>query len=591
MTIFDILTMIGGLSLLLYGMKGMGDGLAMLAGGKLEKVLQRLTSNRFSGLILGALVTAVIQSSAATTMMVVGFVNSGIMELTQAVGVIMGANIGTTITAWLLSLSGISGAGLIVNLLKPSSFSPILALIGVILLMVKTRGSAKKSIGSILISFAVLMFGMGMMTEAVAPLAKSPAFTNLMTSFTNPILGLLAGAVMTTIMQSSSVSVGILQALCVTGAVSYGAAIPIIMGQNIGSCSTTLISSIGTGKNARRTSIIHLSFNVFGTIFFLTLFYILNGIFDFAIVKSAANSAGIAICHSAFNILCTIILFPFGNQLVKLSKKIIPDVPGESTVPIDLPLSLAALNERFLSQPAFAIQLCKKASDEMAQISRDAFLAAIDVINDYTPQKANNVILMEQQADKFEDVLGTYLVKLSGQNLTKKDSRLLSIMLHSINDFERISDHAAGIAESAIELHEKGLSFTEKGERELAAFGTAVADILKLTTNVYLNDDVEHASVIEPFEEVIDDLCLDMKQRHIVRLRKSECNMEAGLILEDILTVYERVSDHCSNIGICLIEIHEDEYAMHAYHMVAGRGTDPQYRKYYKKYKAEYQLP
>lgn len=591
MTIFDGLTMIGGLALLLYGMKGMGDGLAMLAGGKLEKVLKKLTRNRFSGLILGALVTAVIQSSAATTMMVVGFVNSGIMELTQAVGVIMGANIGTTITAWLLSLTGISGAGVIISLLKPSSFSPVLALIGVILVMVKTRGSTKKSVGTILISFAVLMFGMQMMTEAVAPLAESPGFTRLMTSFTNPLLGLLAGAVMTTIMQSSSVSVGILQALCITGAVSYEAAIPIIMGQNIGSCSTTLISSIGTGKNARRTSIIHLSFNVFGTALFMTLFSVLNGIFDFAVVDASANAAGIAICHSAFNILCTIVLFPFGNLLVRLSKKIIPDVPGESTVPIDLPLSLAALNERFLNQPSFAVSLCKKAANEMAELSRDAFVAAIDLVREYTPEKAKNIIRLEQQTDRFEDVLGTYLVKLSGQDLTKKDSRLLSIMLHSINDFERIADHAAGIEEAMTELQQQGLTFTDQGERELSAFGDAIEDILNLTTKVFLSDDLESAAVVEPFEEVIDDLCLEMKQRHIMRLRNNECRMEAGLILEDILTIYERVSDHCSNVAICLIEINADEYETHAYHVTAARGTDPIYRENYQKYKYRYRLP
>ena len=591
MDIFGILELIGGLALLLYGMKGMGDGLAQLSGGKLEKVLRKVTKNRFAGLLLGALVTAVIQSSAATTMMVVGFVNSGIMELTQAVGVIMGANIGTTITAWLLSLSGISGAGLVISLLKPTSFSPVLALIGVLLLMIKSRGSVKKSIGSILISFAILMFGMEMMTEAVSPLAESPTFTNLMTTFSNPAFGLLAGALMTVAMQSSSVSVGVLQALCVTGAVSYQAAVPIILGQNIGSCSTTLISSVGTGKNARRTAVIHLSFNIIGTILVMVAFYIINGIFDLAIMKTQANAAGIAVVHSMFNIVCTIVLFPFGDLLVKLSKRLIPDVPGEATIPLGMPLSLAALDERFLDRPSFAIQLCKKAADEMASLSKEAFQTAISVIHDYSQEKVDAVIALEQQTDQFEDMLGTYLVRLAGQNLTQKDSRLLSIMLHSINDFERIADHAAGITESAQELYEKGLSFSERGEKELDAFGRAVSDILELTTTVFINDDLDEAVAVEPLEEVVDDLYIEMKQRHIVRLRKNECQMEAGLILEDIITIYERVSDHCANIAVCLIEIHADEYETHAYHAIAARGTDPLYRQHYEKYKYQYRLP
>ena len=589
MDIFGVLNLIGGLALFLFGMSTMGDGLVQLSGGRLEKILEKLTKKKSMAVLLGLLVTAVIQSSSATTVMVVGFVNSGIMNLTQAVGIIMGANIGTTVTSWLLSLTGIEGSNLFLKLLKPSSFSPVLAAVGVVLTMTAGENDKKKNIGSILVGFAVLMFGMETMSGSVAPLAENPRFTGILTAFSNPVLGLLAGLVLTAVIQSSSASVGILQALCVTGVVNYGTAIPIIMGQNIGTCVTALLSGVGASKNARRASLIHLYFNLIGTLLFLVVFYTLNSFLHFPFLANTAGAADIAVIHSLFNIGCTMVLYPFSGALVKLAELSIPN--GEEKSASSRPAALQALDERFLDRPGFAMNLCKEAVDHMADLARNSFQLAMGLLEEYSDTDLNRVIAMEQEADSYEDVLGTYLVKLSGRDLSKADSRTLSILLHCINDFERISDHAINVAESARELGQKGLTLSPDSRKELAVYGQAVADILDLTVSVFAADDTERAKGVEPLEEVIDDLSNEMRARHIERLRRGTCSLEAGLILEDILTGYERVSDHCSNVAVCMIEIHADEYETHEYLNLTTKGSSPWFQKEYAKRKQEYLLP
>ena len=589
MDIFGILNLVGGLALFLYGMSAMGDGLVQLSGGRLEKILEQLTKKKIMAVLLGLMVTAIIQSSSATTVMVVGFVNSGIMNLSQAVGIIMGANIGTTVTSWLLSLTGIQGSSLFLKLLKPSSFSPVLAAIGVILTMTAREDDRKKNIGTILVGFAILMFGMEAMSSAVSPLAKDEKFTGILTAFSNPILGTLAGAALTAIIQSSSASVGILQALCVTGAVSFGTAIPIIMGQNIGTCVTALLSGVGASKNARRASLIHLYFNLIGTLLFLVVFYTLNSFLHFPFLAQTAGAADIAVIHSLFNVGCTIILFPFSNILVKLATLSIPD--GKDTQTDTRPAALQALDERFLDRPGFAMNLCKEAVDHMADLARNSFQLAMGLLVNFSEKDLQTVIAMEQEADSYEDTLGTYLVKLSGRDLSKADSRTLSILLHCINDFERISDHAINVAESARELRDKGLSLSPDSQSELAVYSRAVGDILDLTVSVFAADDTQRAKSVEPLEEVIDSLSLEMRQRHIERLRRGACSLEAGLILEDILTGYERVSDHCSNVAVCLIEVHADEYDTHEYLNLTTKGSDPWFRQEYAKKRQEYLLP
>ena len=590
MDIFGILTMVGGLALFLYGMNTMGDGLVMLSGGKLEQVLERLTKKRIMALLLGALVTAVIQSSSATTVMVVGFVNSGIMKLTQAVGIIMGANIGTTITSWILSLTGISSGNVFIKLLKPSSFSPVLAAIGIICMMTGKDGSRKKTIGSILLGFAVLMFGMETMSGAVSPLKDNPTFTGMLTAFSNPILGMAAGAVLTAVIQSSSASVGILQALCMSGAVTYGTALPIIMGQNIGTCVTALISSIGASKNAKRAAFIHLYFNLIGTILFMAVFYFINHFVNFAFLSNTAGAAGIAVIHSLFNIGCAIVLFPFADKLVALSTFTVKNQTASEPEQI-LPEKLAALDERFLDSPSFAIQLCKNAVIKMAEYSKKAILLAMEVQTEYSSEKVAEVIQLEQLVDQFEDSIGTYLVKLAGKDLSMDDSHLLSVLLHCISDFERISDHAINITEAVDKLQKQGLEFTSQGKHELDSLGIAIRDILTMTQNAFSTGNTTTAADVEPLEEVIDDLVKEMKQRHIVRLRSGNCSMEAGLLLEDILTNYERVSDHCSNIAAALIEIQADELDMHRYIDVKIKGSDPHFQKEYLRLKNIYTLP
>lgn len=589
MDFFSILTMLGGLALFLYGMQVMGDGLAKISGGKLEKILENLTSSKLRAVLLGLGVTAVIQSSSATTVMVVGFVNSGIMKLTQAVGIIMGANIGTTVTAWILSLAGIESNNFFMSLLKPSSFAPILALIGIVLLMF-TKNSRKKDIGAILVGFAVLMFGMDTMSAAVKPLADVPEFTNLLLAFSNPIAGVLAGTVLTAIIQSSSASVGILQALCVTGAVPYSAAFPIIMGQNIGTCVTALLSAIGANKNAKRAAMIHLYFNIIGTVVFLSVFYILNAAVQFPFMDAMATPAAIAVTHSVFNVTATLLLLPFSNLLVKLACMTIRD-SSEDVEAAKENQEFLILESRFLEKPAFAVEQGRTAARRMAEDSWKALKASFDVLHDYSEEKAQKITKMESKVDRYEDELGTYLVQLNNKDLSETDSHSVSMMLHCIGDFERISDHAVNIKESADELHAKGLSFSVYAKAELRVLTAAVTKIVETAFSVFDEQDITKASEIEALEELIDELTKEMKRRHINRLRSGECTIEMGFILSDLITSMERIADHCSNIGVCVTQVRENLYDTHRHLNAMKNDQDDEFNKCLEAVRKEYLLP
>ncbi len=560
MDFFSILTLIGGLALFLYGMHVMGDGLSKVSGGKMEQILETLTSNPLKAVGLGALVTAVIQSSSATTVMVVGFVNSGIMKLSQAVGVIMGANIGTTVTSWILSLSGIESDNFFIQLFKPTSFSPVLAIIGVAFLLF-AKSEKKKDIGTIFLGFAVLMFGMESMSGAVKPLADVPEFTGILTAFSNPLLGMVAGALLTAVIQSSSASVGILQALCVTGAVSYGVALPIILGQNIGTCVTALLSSIGAKKNAKRAAMVHLYFNLIGTAVFMALFYSLNAFLNFAFLDQAANAAGIAVMHSAFNVFATLVLLPFAKVLEKLACLTIRDKDTDQEEETEV----FQLDMRFLDQPAFAMEQSRGASRKMAEISKKSLFAALSLFQECTEEKMAYVEREEQKADAYEDALGSYLVKLGQKDMNAKDSTDLSVILHCIGDFERISDHAVNLMESAREMQEKQMHFSPKAEEELRVISRAVTDIVDLSYRVFSEENRELARRVEPLEQVIDDLNQELKTRHVRRLREGKCTIEQGFVLTDITTNLERIADHCSNIALCIQQAAKDSFETHSY--------------------------
>lgn len=563
MDFFSILTLLGGLAMFLYGMQVMGDGLEKLSGGKLEKILENLSSNRLKAVLVGAAVTAVIQSSSATTVMVVGFVNSGIMHLSQAVGFIMGANIGTTITAWILSLAGIESSNFFVKLLNPSSFSPILALIGVIFI-VFLHNEKKKDIGNIMVGFAVLMFGMNTMSGAVKPLAQVPEFTNILLKFSNPILGVLAGALLTAVIQSSSASVGILQALCVTGAVQYGTALPIIMGQNIGTCITAMLSSVGATKNAKRAAVVHLYFNIVGTIAFMGVFYLLNTFLHFSFINDVAGPAGIAVIHSAFNVIATVVLLPFGDVLVKMACATIRDTKEEKAISEE-DQEFMILESRFLSNPGIAIEQSKTAAKKMAEQSQNALKLSFGLLDSFQEENAFRVEKIEAKVDRYEDELGTYLIKLNQKELSVEDSHSLSIMLHCIGDFERISDHALSIMKSAKEMWEKNAVFSPQAVKELHVMEKAVVDIVDKAYAVFANQDIQLAEEIEPLEEVIDELSRELKRRHVNRLRAGECTIEMGFILSDVTTSLERIADHCSNIGVCVTQVREDLYDTHSH--------------------------
>ena len=556
MDIFDVLTLIGGLCLFLFGMNVMGDSLERRAGNSLKNILARLTKNKLTGFLTGLAVTAVIQSSSATTVMLVGFVNSGILSLRQSISVIMGANIGTTVTAWILSLGGISGDNIVMQLLKPTSFTPILALIGTVMIMFG-KSDSKKDSGTILLGFATLMFGMDTMSDAVAGLADVPQFQNMFIMFKNPILGVLVGALLTAIIQSSSASVGILQALSATGQVSYGAAVPIIMGQNIGTCITAILSSLGTTKNAKRAAIVHLSFNVVGTVVWITVFSIISALLKPAILDAGASHFGIAVAHSAFHIACTILLLPMSGLLEKLAIRLVPDTKTSASV------KTTELDERLLATPPVALARCEALVREMAEISVSSFVDSLDILNNYDEEKAQKIFEAEEKADHYEDILGTYLVKLSRCKLSDADSCIVSKLLKLIGDYERISDHSENVVELSKELRDKQIVFTPNAKRELGTLCNAVREILKLSHEAYLNDDFDKAILVEPLEEVIDDLKADMRNNHILRLKNGECTIEAGFVWADLLTDLERTADHCSNIAVCVIDAAQYNMNLH----------------------------
>ncbi len=580
MDIFDLLTLVGGLCLFLFGMNIMGNSLERRAGGKLRELLSRLTTNKFAGLLTGLGVTAVIQSSSATTVMVVGFVNSGLMTLSQAINVIMGANIGTTVTAWILSLSGINSGNIFVQLLKPTSFTPVLALIGIIFYMF-CKSDKKKDTGMILLGFATLMFGMDTMSGAVSGLKDVPAFANLFIMFKNPIMGAIAGMLLTAIIQSSSASVGILQALAVTGQVSFGAAIPIIMGQNIGTCITAILSAIGANKNAKRAALVHLSFNVIGTIVWLSVYSILEVALNPALLDEPATAFGIAVCHSIFNILCMFLLLPMSKIFEKLVIKLIPDSKS--------PDNVEELDERLLATPPIALQRCRAIASDMAVCSVHALKCSIEQFTNYSKERAAEIRELEEKSDHYEDMLGTYLVKLSTKQISADDSREAAMLLKAIGDFERISDHSVNILESVEEMNDKTLSFSNSAILEIKTLASAVNEILDKTLNAFLDMDLEASACVEPLEQVIDKLKDEMRSRHIYRLQQGGCSIEAGFVWSDLLTNFERVSDHCSNIAGGVID--KAQLTMNIHESLRNiKSSDESFKSAYNMYLNKYTL-
>ncbi len=586
MDFFGILQLIGGLCLFLFGMETMGDGLKKASGSKLEEILSRLTLNVPKGVLLGTAVTAVIQSSSATTVMLVGFVNSGIMSLRQAIPVIMGANIGTTATAWLLSLSGIEGDSFLIQMLKPMSFSPILAAVAIVFMMFM-KSEKKYDIGLILIGFAVLMYGMDIMSSAVKPLADVPEFISVLTMFSNPVLGVAAGAVFTAAIQSSSASVGILQALCKTGAVTYGTTIPIIMGQNIGTCVTAILSSIGANRGAKRVAAVHLSFNIIGTIIFLAVFYTANALVHFDFLGDVVNPANVAVIHSIFNIGCSLLLLPFTKALEKLANLVVKDAPEAKSQ--DETLNL--LEERFLATPSFAVTQCKAVATKMANHAKDCIFTAMKLMKEFDRDKCDYVYLIEEKIDRYEDALGAYIVRLSRLDISEEDSKTLTMILHNLGDLERITDHARNIAETAEELHRKNLSFSQNAQAEVAVFMDAVKEVVTLAIDAFENDDPITAAEVEPLEDVIDAIHAEVKSRHIRRLKEGTCTIELGFILSDLGTNLERVADHCSNLAVCVIETEKGNFDMHHYLDDLKLYGHDNFDEKMHKYEAKYALP
>ena len=557
MSIFNLFTLMGGLALFLYGMNLMGESLEQQAGGKLQVILSKLSDNPLKGFLLGLGVTAVIQSSSATTVMVVGFVNSGIMQLHQAVGIIMGSNVGTTVTSWLLSLTGIQGDSFWVKMLKPSSFGPILAFVGIVLSMF-CKSSKKKGVGNILLGFFILMTGMEFMSSSMKPLADMPWFSSLFLHFSNPILGVLAGAGLTAIIQSSSASVGILQALALTGSVTYGSAIPIIMGQNIGTCVTAMISSVGASKNAKRAAFVHLYFNVIGVTLFLTAFYSLNALLHFEIIHDTVSVMGIAVIHSTFNVITTLVLLPFNRVLEKLAILTVPDGTSKDAA---APL----LDKRLLGTPAVATSRAHQCTVDMAQLAQSGLLKAMSLVHIWNDQVSDEVVEQEAQVDHYEDALGTYLVQLSGLPLTVDDNRTVNTLLYSLSDLERISDHSLNLRKSALEVRDKQVTFSHQALEDLNLVEWAVQDIVNLTVQAFANQDNAAARQVEPLEQVIDEIVHQVRSRHVERLQNGQCSITNGFILADLLTCYERVADHCSNVAVAMIEVAHDSFDTHEY--------------------------
>jgi len=580
MDVFSLFTLLGGLAFFLYGMHVMSAGLEKMVGGKLERVLKSMTSSKWKGLALGAVITIAIQSSSAMTVMLVGLVNSGIMQLSQTVGVIMGSNVGTTLTAWILSAAGIESSNFFLRLLKPESFSPIVALIGVLLIMSSKEGK-KRDVGTILVGFSVLMTGMSFMSQSVSPLADMPIFQDILVMFQNPIAGILLGAVVTGVIQSSAASVGILQSLSMTGSITYGMALPIIMGQNIGTCVTALLSSIGTNKNAKRVTAVHVYFNVLGTVICLSGFYLLNAFVHFDFIDSPINALGIAVIHSLFNLLTTLILLPFSKQLEKLAKITIREQSTKEEL----------LDERLLLSPGLAIAECRNLSIHMAKAARDSMANAISILSKFDQKVADSITQQEEEIDLYEDKLGTFLVRLSSKDLSPKDSHDVSQLLHAIGDFERIGDHAVNILRVANEIHDKDIQFSDKAQEELQVITRAILTILNLTVEAFEENDPVIAAKVEPLEQVIDGLKLELKNRHIRRLQEGRCTIELGFVLTDLLTNYERVSDHCSNIAVTVIQIKDSSLDTHGYLNEVKNTGNPAFTQAFETYSLEYLLP
>ena len=587
MNVYDILNLLGGIALFLFGMHTLSASLEKLAGGKLETWLEKATSKPIKGVVLGAIITAVIQSSAATTVMIIGFVNSGLMKLSQAIGVIMGANIGTTATSWLLSLQSISGSDgfSFLNLLKPTTFTPVLAVIGVILIMF-TKSDKKKTIGMILAGFAVLMFGMNSMSSATAGLAENETFCNILMMFSNPVLGVIAGAVLTAVLQSSSASIGILQSIAIsTGKVTYSVALPLLLGQNIGSCVTALISSVGANKPAKRVAFVHLYFNVIGTVVFLSIFYLLNAFISMPFMDESLSAVGIAVIHTGFNVLATALFLPFTRQLEKLACLTVRDDSNDEK------LTPMLLDERLLKTPSVAIEQCRNVCIRMARLTQETLKMSMEVVTTFDAKKCAEVIDNENAIDIFEDKIGSYILKISSKDLSENDSKIVSSMLHTIGDLERISDHAVNIVEAAEEMHSKKIKFSPQALRELPVIINAVSEILDMSINAFVNNDVNLAKNVEPLEDVIDQLRSDLKTRHIERLRNGKCTIELGFILQDLLTNFERVSDHCSNIAVYLIQINDNSMDTHEYMNELKKLDRSEFMDEFNDYKNKYILP
>lgn len=581
MNIFSVFTLFGGLAFFLYGMNIMSSGLEKMTGGKLERTLKKMTKSPMRSLLLGAGITIAIQSSSAMTVMLVGFVNSGIMELGQTVGIIMGSNIGTTLTAWILSLAGVKSDNFLIQLLNPEAFSPIVALIGIILIMT-AKSTKKKDIGNIMLGFSILMFGMNLMSDAVSPLADMPEFASILVAFKNPLLGVAAGAIFTGVIQSSAASVGILQALSLTGSITYGMAIPIIMGQNIGTCVTAIISSIGVNKNAKRVAGIHIYFNLIGTLICLSIFYLVNAFVHFTFINEAISPVSIAAVHSIFNIITTLILLPFSKQLENLARYTIKDKNSDE--------KYTFLDERLLATPSVAIAECKESTIKMSLIVEDNLSKSIDAFVNYDYKVIDQIIEQENLIDSYEDHLGTYLVKLSSRELSDEGSKEISKILHMIGDFERIGDHAINLSRVATEIHEKNIIFSKQAQEELEIMTAAIKEIISLTVEAVVHNKIDLAKSVEPLEQVIDFLEAELKNRHIKRLKEGLCTIEQGFIFSDLLTNYERISDHCSNIAVCMIQVNESSFDTHQYLKGIKAEETGEFSKAFDKFMSKYQI-
>lgn len=583
MDFFSVLTLIGGLALFLYGMEAMGDALKKLAGGRLESFLGKLTSNRMKGFLLGFIVTAVIQSSSATTVMLVGFVNSGIMKLGQTISIIMGANLGTTVTSWLLSMTGISGESFLIRLLKPESFTPILAAVGILMTMA-AKSDRKKDIGSILLGFTILMFGMETMSGSMDGLKDSETFSHVLVMFSNPFMGILTGTILTAIIQSSSASVGILQALSMTGTISYSIAIPIILGQNIGTTITPIISSVSGNTESKRVAFSCLSIKMIGVAVVAVIFYLLNSLFPFDFMSEHVNALSIAVIHTLFNLLSTVILMPFCSWIEKLAVKVIR---GPKAAKADV---FDTLDERFLSVPSFAVEKTRVLVSDMAEIARDSFIESLTLLKQFDRQKSKEILENESLVDKYEDKIGSYLLKIASLKLSGQDSKEVTQLLHVIGDVERISDHSVNVMEAAQEIHEKGIAFSEEAKKEIRVITGAVSEILEIATQALVNEDLATAKRVEPLEQIIDKLKYKIKNNHILRLRDGNCTVEMGFILSDLLTNCERVADHCSNIAVCLLEMENNSFETHEYLNHVKNEGENEFFEQYDAYKQKYYI-